>query len=69
MSIYRNDSNTKGNGQADKRSAIVVGAGGAGLRAAVGLAESGLETVYISKLVYNKLMTKFSLFLSPTRLS
>lgn len=36
---------------ADKRSAIVVGAGGAGLRAAVGLAESGLETACISKLV------------------
>lgn len=34
------------------RSAIVVGAGGAGLRAAVGLAESGLETACISKLVY-----------------
>ena len=32
-------------------SAIVVGAGGAGLRAAVGLAESGLETACISKLV------------------
>ncbi|KAH8679530.1 FAD binding domain-containing protein, partial [Tricladium varicosporioides] len=31
-------------------SAIVVGAGGAGLRAAVGLAESGLETACISKL-------------------
>ncbi|PQE23743.1 succinate dehydrogenase flavo subunit protein [Rutstroemia sp. NJR-2017a WRK4] len=31
--------------------AIVVGAGGAGLRAAVGLAESGLETACISKLV------------------
>ncbi|KAH7321978.1 FAD binding domain-containing protein [Rhexocercosporidium sp. MPI-PUGE-AT-0058] len=30
--------------------AIVVGAGGAGLRAAVGLAESGLETACISKL-------------------
>jgi NADPH-dependent 2,4-dienoyl-CoA reductase/sulfur reductase-like enzyme len=41
MSIYRNDSNTKGNGQADKCSAIVVGAGGAGLRAAAGLAECG----------------------------
>jgi 2-polyprenyl-6-methoxyphenol hydroxylase-like FAD-dependent oxidoreductase len=37
--------------QADKYSAIVVGAGGAGLRAAVGLAESGLETACISKLV------------------
>jgi len=36
---------------ANKRSAIVVGAGGAGLRAAVGLAESGLETACISKLV------------------
>ena len=36
---------------ADNRSAIVVGAGGAGLRAAVGLAESGLETACISKLV------------------
>jgi succinate dehydrogenase/fumarate reductase flavoprotein subunit len=34
-----------------KGSAIVVGAGGAGLRAAVGLAESGLETACISKLV------------------
>ena len=32
-------------------SAIVVGAGGAGLRAAVGLAEAGLETACISKLV------------------
>lgn len=31
-------------------SAIVVGAGGAGLRAAVGLAESGLDTACISKL-------------------
>lgn len=30
--------------------AIIVGAGGAGLRAAVGLAESGLETACISKL-------------------
>ncbi|RDW73525.1 putative SDH1 [Coleophoma cylindrospora] len=30
--------------------AIVVGAGGAGLRAAVGLAESGLETACVSKL-------------------
>ena len=30
--------------------AIVVGAGGAGLRAAVGLAESGLETACITKL-------------------
>lgn len=29
----------------------MVGAGGAGLRAAVGLAESGLETACISKLV------------------
>lgn len=35
----------------DLDSAIVVGAGGAGLRAAVGLAESGLETACISKLV------------------
>jgi len=35
----------------NKSSAIVVGAGGAGLRAAVGLAESGLETACISKLV------------------
>jgi succinate dehydrogenase/fumarate reductase flavoprotein subunit len=34
-----------------RNSAIVVGAGGAGLRAAVGLAESGLETACISKLV------------------
>jgi len=34
-----------------ENSAIVVGAGGAGLRAAVGLAESGLETAVISKLV------------------
>lgn len=34
-------------------SAIVVGAGGAGLRAAVGLAESGLDTACISKLVCN----------------
>ncbi|KAM3071858.1 succinate dehydrogenase flavoprotein subunit [Clarireedia jacksonii] len=33
-----------------KYDAIVVGAGGAGLRAAVGLAESGLETACISKL-------------------
>lgn len=33
------------------QSAIVVGAGGAGLRAAVGLAESGLDTACISKLV------------------
>lgn len=33
------------------RSAIVVGAGGAGLRAAVGLAESGLDTACITKLV------------------
>lgn len=32
-------------------SAIVVGAGGAGLRAAVGLAQSGLETACITKLV------------------
>jgi succinate dehydrogenase/fumarate reductase flavoprotein subunit len=32
-------------------SALVVGAGGAGLRAAVGLAESGLETACITKLV------------------
>ena len=32
-------------------SAIVVGAGGAGLRAAVGLAESGLDTACITKLV------------------
>lgn len=32
------------------RSALVVGAGGAGLRAAVGLAESGLNTACISKL-------------------
>jgi len=31
-------------------SAIVVGAGGAGLRASVGLAESGLKTACISKL-------------------
>lgn len=30
----------------------MVGAGGAGLRAAVGLAESGLETACISKLVW-----------------
>lgn len=37
--------------KADESSAIVVGAGGAGLRAAVGLAESGLETACISKLV------------------
>lgn len=37
--------------EADDNSAIVVGAGGAGLRAAVGLAESGLETACISKLV------------------
>jgi anaerobic glycerol-3-phosphate dehydrogenase len=37
--------------KANKPSAIVVGAGGAGLRAAVGLAESGLETACISKLV------------------
>ncbi|TVY56869.1 putative succinate dehydrogenase [ubiquinone] flavoprotein subunit, mitochondrial [Lachnellula cervina] len=34
-----------------RSSAIVVGAGGAGLRAAVGLAESGLETACISKLL------------------
>lgn len=34
----------------DSSSAIVVGAGGAGLRAAVGLAESGLHTACISKL-------------------
>lgn len=34
-----------------ERSAIVVGAGGAGLRAAVGLAESGLDTACITKLV------------------
>lgn len=33
------------------KSAIVVGAGGAGLRAALGLAESGLDTACISKLV------------------
>jgi hypothetical protein len=32
-------------------SAIVVGAGGAGLRAAVGLAETGLKTACITKLV------------------
>lgn len=31
--------------------ALVVGAGGAGLRAAVGLAESGLETACVTKLV------------------
>jgi succinate dehydrogenase (ubiquinone) flavoprotein subunit len=31
-------------------SAIVVGAGGAGLRAAVGLTESGLKTACVSKL-------------------
>jgi succinate dehydrogenase/fumarate reductase flavoprotein subunit len=37
--------------KADVSSAIVVGAGGAGLRAAVGLAVSGLETACISKLV------------------
>jgi succinate dehydrogenase (ubiquinone) flavoprotein subunit len=35
----------------NEHSAIVVGAGGAGLRAAVGLAESGLDTACISKLV------------------
>lgn len=34
-------------------SAIVIGAGGAGLMASVGLAESGLETACISKLVGN----------------
>ena len=45
---------------ANKRSAIVVGAGGAGLRAAVGLAESGLETACISKLVcLNSLRSSF----------
>lgn len=31
-------------------SAIVVGAGGAGLRAAVGLTEAGLKTACVSKL-------------------
>lgn len=33
-----------------QHSAIVVGAGGAGLRAAVGLTEAGLKTACISKL-------------------
>jgi len=33
-----------------ENSAIVVGAGGAGLRAAVGLTEAGLKTACISKL-------------------
>lgn len=33
-----------------RRSAIVVGAGGAGLRAAVGLTEAGLKTACVSKL-------------------
>lgn len=32
-------------------SALVVGAGGAGLRAALGLAQSGLETACLTKLV------------------
>lgn len=40
----------------DRSSAIVVGAGGAGLRAAVGLAESGLDTACISKLVRTPLL-------------
>lgn len=35
----------------DQHSAIVVGAGGAGLRAAVGLAEAGLSTACVTKLV------------------
>jgi succinate dehydrogenase (ubiquinone) flavoprotein subunit len=30
--------------------AVIVGAGGAGLRAAVGLAESGLDTAVVTKL-------------------
>ena len=36
---------------ADSYSALVVGAGGAGLRAALGLAQSGLETACLTKLV------------------
>lgn len=51
----------------DFTSALVVGAGGAGLMAAVGLAESGLETACISKLVRHiilcfKCYPNFSLF-------
>lgn len=42
---------SESNVDTSRHSAIVVGAGGAGLRAAVGLAEAGLETACITKLV------------------
>lgn len=58
------DSRSREN-DADENSAIVVGAGGAGLRAAVGLAESGLETACISKLV----CYETSLYLLGSKLS
>ncbi len=48
------------------QSAIVVGAGGAGLRAAVGLAESGMDTACISKLV-RQIYENMNLRRSPLR--
>jgi succinate dehydrogenase (ubiquinone) flavoprotein subunit len=52
-----------GKRKANKHSAIVVGAGGAGLRAAVGLAESGLDTACISKLVcFSQLLNPHIIF-------
>ena len=46
---------------AHESSAIVIGAGRAGLRAAVGLADSGIETACVSKLVRLRNLLKFTL--------
>lgn len=52
-----------GKRKTNKHSAIVVGAGGAGLRAAVGLAESGLDIACISKLVcFSQLLNPHIIF-------